>query len=253
MRTPLLVFISLLIITSCSSTKEEKWIPLFNGENLDGWTIKIKGYPVGENYQNTFRVEDGLLKVRYDGYDEFGERYGHLFTNKKYSNYKLRVEYRFIDEQVKGGPDWAYRNNGAMLHAQSAESMDINQDFPVSVEAQLLGGDGTNERTTGNVCTPGTHIHIDGELYTPHCLSSTSKTYHGDQWVTMEMIVYNDSLIHHVVEGDTVLTYTGIVVGGGNVNPEPNIPEGPLKEGHIAFQSESHPTDFRKIEIMEIK
>ena len=145
MRTPLLVFISLLIITSCSSTKEEKWIPLFNGENLDGWTIKIKGYPVGENYQNTFRVEDGLLKVRYDGYDEFGERYGHLFTNKKYSNYKLRVEYRFIDEQVKGGPDWAYRNNGAMLHAQSAESMDINQDFPVSVEAQLLGGDGTNE------------------------------------------------------------------------------------------------------------
>lgn len=256
MRILISLFIAVVCCAACSGgkTNKEEWTSLFNGKNLDGWTVKIAGYPAGENFGNTFRVEDGLMKVRYDGYDEFNNRFGHIFTDKAYSNYKLRVEYRFVGEQVKGAAGWAYRNNGVMFHSQSAGSMHLQQDFPVSLEAQLLGGDGTGERPTGNVCTPGTEIYIDGKHYTAHCYDKlTGKTFDGDQWVTFELVVYNDSLVHHIVEGDTVLTYTNLTVGGGNVSPTPSIPFGPLKKGHIALQSESHPTDFRKIEIMELQ
>ncbi|MDR0725056.1 MAG: DUF1080 domain-containing protein [Prevotellaceae bacterium] len=253
-------FIVIALIVSCLSacnrpaTQKEEWIQLFNGKDLTGWTVKIKGYPVGENFGNTFYVEDSILKVKYDAYgDDFASRFGHLYTNQSYSHYKLRVEYRFVGEQAKEGPGWAYRNSGAMLHAQAPETVALEQDFPVSVEAQMLGGNGTNERKTGNVCTPGTEVHINGELYLGHCYESTSKTYHGDQWVTLEMIVLGDSIVHHVMEGDTILTYTKLTVGGGSVNPKPNIPDGALYEGRIALQSESHPVEFRKVELLLIE
>lgn len=241
--------------TTSSSTEQqsEEWVQLFNGEDLTGWTPKITGYPAGENFGNTFRVEDGVIKVSYDAYEDgFKDRFGHLFTNESYSNYKLRIEYRFTGEQVEGGAGWAYRNSGAMLHCQSPESMHIDQDFPVSIEAQMLGGDGTGERTTGNLCTPGTEVYINGEHYTAHCYSSSSKTYDGDQWVTLEMVVLGDSIVHHIMEGDTILTYTNLTVGGGNVSPTPDIPLGPLKEGRIALQSESHPVEFRKVELLDL-
>ncbi|MDR2927483.1 MAG: DUF1080 domain-containing protein [Cytophagaceae bacterium] len=250
-----LFFLLIMIgLASCAgSNKEtENRIQLFNGENLDGWTVKITGYPAGENFGNTFRVENGILKVCYDAYDTFDNRFGHIFTNEKYSHYKLWVEYRFTGEQVAGSPEWAYRNSGAMLHCQSPQSMDINQDFPVSIEAQMLGGNGTDERATGSVCTPGTEICIDGKPYGEHCYSSRSKTYHGDRWVTLEMVVLGDSIVHHIIDGDTILSYTHLTVGGGNVNPVPAIPFGTLSEGHISLQSESHPVEFRKVELLNL-
>ena len=101
--------------------EEGRWISLFNGKDLDGWTVKIKGYAAGENYGNTFRVEDGLLKVSYDQYTSFDEKFGHIFTKHPYSNYRMRVEYRFVGDQCPGGPSWAIRNNGVMIHGQSPE------------------------------------------------------------------------------------------------------------------------------------
>ncbi|MDR1129759.1 MAG: DUF1080 domain-containing protein, partial [Prevotellaceae bacterium] len=202
--TCIVIALITLSLFSCKqpASQNEEWIQLFNGKDLEGWTVKITGYPVGENFGNTFYVEDSILKVKYSAYgDDFASRFGHLYTNKSYSHYKLRVEYRFTGEQAKGGPGWAYRNSGAMLHAQAPETVALTQDFPVSVEAQMLGGNGINERKTGNVCTPGTEVHINGELYKGHCYGSTSKTYHGDQWVTLEMIVLGDSIVHHVMEG----------------------------------------------------
>src|SRR5690606_8338550 len=204
----------------------------------------------GENYANTFRVEDGLLKVRYDGYDDFDQQYGHLFYNSPFSVYLLRVEYRFVGEQAPGGDDWSWRNSGVLLHGQDPQTMQKDQDFPISIEAQLLGGDGTHDRTTGNLCTPGTYVVID-TLFTPHCINSSSKTYHGDQWVTAEFLVLADSVIHHIIEGDTVLTYYKPQIGGGNVsNHDPAVKEDGkmLKGGYISLQSESHPIDFRKVE-----
>lgn len=251
----LLGIIALLIgFTACQENgKEEKWIQLFNGKDLEGWTVKINGYAAGDNFGNTFRVENGAMVVRYDAYDEFKDRFGHIFTNKSYSHYKLRVEYRFVGDQLAGGPGWAYRNSGAMLHAQAPELMVLDQDFPVSVEAQFLGGNGTDERTTGNVCTPGTDVYINGTPYAHHCASSTSKTYAGDQWVTIEMLVRGDSIVHHIIDGDTVMTYTKLTADGIGINPAIDYKDaGPLKAGRIALQSESHPVEFRKVELLDL-
>jgi hypothetical protein len=185
----------LLITTLCGCALEQgkvtqnRWISLLNGKDLDGWTVKITGHELNDNYDNTFRVEDGILKVSYDQYEKFDGKFGHLFYKDKFSDYVLRVQYRFVEDQTPEGPGWAFRNSGIMLHSQSPESMTKDQSFPVSIEAQLLGGNGKDERSTGNVCTPGTHIVMDGKLVTQHCIPSRSKTYHGDQWVTMEVEV----------------------------------------------------------------
>lgn len=237
------IFLSLFAFNSCSSGNNDQWQSLFNGENLDNWDIKIRGFELNDNYKNTFRVEDGLLKVSYDEYETFDERFGHIFYNVPFSDYILKVEYRFVGEQIENAPGWAYRNNGIMFHSQSAGSMELNQNFPVSVEAQFLGGEGEGERPNFSVCTPGTHVVVDGELRTEHCITSEGKTYHGDQWVTVELHVYSDSIVHHIIENDTVLTYTDLQISDTGE---------PLKNGYIALQAESHPTEFRKIEILDL-
>lgn len=242
-------------ISQKSSVKIPKPIQLFNGKDIKDWTPKIRLHEVGDNYANTFRVEDGLLKVRYDGYDDFNQQYGHLAFNKPYGYYVLRLEYRFVGEQTKGGEGWAWANSGAMLHGQDPKTMLKDQDFPISIEGQLLGGNGKDERTTSNLCTPGTNVVIDNKLFTPHCLSSKSKTYHGDQWVTAEFVVLGDSLIQHVLEGDVVLSYNKPQIGGGSASPvDPKIKQDGklLDKGFIYLQSESHPIDFRKVELYDL-
>ncbi|WP_268224283.1 3-keto-disaccharide hydrolase [Sinomicrobium oceani] len=263
------LFAGALIISCQTKTKKDsasdtageskavtpEWISLFNGKDLNDWKIKISKHELGDNYANTFRVEDGLLKVSYDGYEDFDQQYGHIFYDKPFSEYLLRVEYRFTGEQAPGGEGWAWRNSGAMLHGQSPESMGKDQDFPISIEAQILGGDGSNSRPTGNLCTPGTHVVIADTLYTDHCLNSSSKTYHGDQWVRMDMLVLGDSIIHHIVEKDTVLTYYKPQFGGGSVsNFDPAVKKDGelLSEGYISLQSESHSIEFRKVDLLDL-
>ena len=236
--------------------QKENWVQLFNGKDLKDWTIKIKGQPLGENYKNTFVVENGAIKVNYDEYNgTFKESYGHIFYNKEFSNYKFRMKYRFVGKQIKDGADWAKRNSGVMIHCEDYKNMGLNQSFPVSIEVQLLGGLGAGERPTGNLCTPGTHVEMNSELFTPHCVSSSSKTFDGDQWVNIEIEVRNDSIIKHFVNGEKVLTYTKPQIGGSVDYNQTywNNKEGlPLKKGYISLQSESHPVEFKDIEILEL-
>lgn len=242
-------------IVTAPAPAQENWIQLLNGENLEGWQVKIAGHELGENFGNTFRVEGGAMITSYDQYENFDGQYGHIFYKEPFSRYRLRLEYRFTGEQATGGEGWAFRNSGIMVHAQSPESMAKDQDFPISVEIQLLGGNGTDERTTANMCSPGTHVEIDGQLVTDHCINSSSKTYHGDQWVSMEIVVLGDSLIQHIVEGDTVMSYAAPQVGGGVVNkhhPEAKIDGTVLKQGYISLQSESHPVEFRNVELLDL-
>jgi len=200
-------------------------------------------------------VEECILKVKYDGYEQFDETFGHIFYKNPFSYYLIRAEYRFVGEQVNKGPGWALRNNGLMLHSQSAKSMGKDQDFPISIEVQLLGGLDKGERSTANLCTPGTHVEMDGKLFTSHCTTSSSKTYHGDQWVQVEVLVLGDSLWTHIVEGDTVMSYSKPQIGGGVVSgfDKAEKQDGkPLTSGYIALQGESHPTEFRKIEVLDL-
>jgi len=249
----------LLLVSLITSAQNEaspgKWLKLFNGKDLKDWEVKIKDHPLNENYGNTFRVENGVMKVSYDQYDSFKQQFGHIYYKQKFTAYLLVVEYRFTGEQAKGGPDWAYRNSGAMLHCQSPESIYLDQDFPISLEEQLLGGNGKDDRPTANLCTPGTNVVLKGKLFTPHCINSTSKTYHGDQWVHVEALVLMDSVIKHIVGRDTVLEYEKPQYDGRDQwVKKAGFKDGQLiKEGYISLQSESHPCEFRKVELFNLE
>jgi hypothetical protein len=244
-------------LCSGQSADEEEWIGLFNGQDLDDWIPKIRRHPAGVNYANTFRVEDGLFTVSYDGYKEFNARFGHIFYREPYSHYRLRVEYRFIGDPLPDTPKWAYRNSGAMVHSQDPETMPPDQDFPISIEVQFLGGlsDG-KARPTGNMCSPGTHIEYQGEFNDTHCINSTSPTFDGDQWVLSETLVLGDEKIVHYINGQAVIEYGNPTYGGGVVSGHRSEmkPDGePLGEGYISLQSEGHPIQFRRVELLNLK
>ncbi|RTE53694.1 DUF1080 domain-containing protein [Arenibacter aquaticus] len=246
-----LAFIIGLIVfsTPTFAQKNMKWKQLFNGKDLNDWQIKIRHHELNENYANTFRVNDGQIQVRYDEYDAFNEQFGHLFYKEPYSSYLIGVEYRFVGDQVKGGPGWAYRNSGIMVHGQDPATMTKDQDFPNSIEVQLLGGNGKDQRSTANLCTPGTQYVKDGKLIKQHCTNSTSKTFHGDQWTRVEVLVIKDSLIVHYANGEEVMRYTKPQLDPINDKTEGEL----LTGGSISLQSESHPVDFRKVEIIDLE
>ena len=260
MKTSLsLILLSALFMVGCQEKNDpakEEWVQLFNKKDLAGWHVKIRGYDLDDNFGNTFRVQDSMLTVSYDQYDTFRTRYGHIFFKDKFSYYKIAAEYRFIGDQAPGGEGWATRNSGIMIHGQDPKSMGKDQDFPISIEVQLLGGLGTGERPTANLCTPGTHVFMQDTLFMEHCINSKSRTYDGDQWVRVEVLVLGDSLIAHLVEGDTVLKYSKPQIGGGvvsNFDPAIKLDGTPLTEGSISLQSESHPIQFRKVELLNLK
>ncbi len=239
------------------TTPRAEWVQLFNGQDLTGWKPKIRYHELGDNYANTFRVEDGLLKVRYDGgyEDGFKDTFGHLFHEKEFSHYILRVEYRFVGDQCQGGPGWATRNSGMMLHGEDPAGMAKDQDFPASIEVQILGGNGKDNRTTMNLCTPGTNVVMNGKLFLPHCTNSKSKTYHGEQWVITETEVRGNKVMRHKVDGEVVLEYNDPQLDDRDAHAKELAKKNGgllLDHGTISLQSESHPIDFRKVEILEL-
>ena len=258
-----IIFLLLLFCSSCNTAVKDqpaskqtinKWVSLFNGKDLEGWIIKINTYPLNENFANTFRVENGILSIRYDGYgDNFDNRFGALFYDKKLSNYRLKIDYRFVGETAPGGPEWGYRDSGVQFHSQSPSSMKIDQPFPVSLEYNLHGGNGTDERPVGEICANGMLVEIDGQLNTSYCTPPTvKKTFHGDQWITLE-IDSKDGVITHFVNGEEILKYANPIynkehdLGKTFINNK----EVAVVEGYISLQSNSHPIDFRKIELLE--
>ena len=258
MKPPFLQIAALLLPTiACGQNNTTgDWIQLFNGVNLDNWQVKFTGQELGANYRETFRVENSLLTVSYENWNNFNGEFGHLFYNQVFSHYLLRVEYRFTGEQVNNGPGWAYRNNGLMLHSQDPAGMSLDQEFPVSIEVQLLGGNGTDLRTTANICTPGTNMVMNGELIIRHCTNSNSGTFHGNQWVTVEMEIHGSNSLIHRINGQEVFSLQEIQLDATDLDAQALLEKGApvtLKEGYVALQAESHPTQFRKIELLPLK
>jgi hypothetical protein len=258
MRTgaALLLLLSAPPLVSAGEPGKKEWVSLFDGKSLAGWVPKITGYDAGVNFGDTFRVENGVLKVVYDKYDTFSGRFGHLFYKTPFSHYVIAVEYRFVGEQAKDGPAWAFRNSGVMVHGQPVASMKKDQDFPICIEAQFLGGRGDGSaRSTANLCTPGTNVVMNGQLETRHCINSSSKTFDGDQWLRVEVEVHGGGAIVHRVNGETVLRYEKPQIGGGNVaghDPAVKRDGEILTSGSISLQAESHPIEFRKVELLNL-
>jgi hypothetical protein len=266
----ILLMVGLFSCQAPDTYEKEEWITLFNGTDLSDWTIKFANQDLNVNHRNTFRVQESMISINYDQYDTFEDAYAHMYYKKPFSYYKLRFDYRFTGEQVPGGEDWNVRNSGIMLHSQSAESNDYGQYFPVSIEIQLLGGLGVGERPTGNVCTPGTALVMDGKVDYRHCISSNSKTYYGDRWISAEVVVLGGESITHLIENDTVLKYQCPQIGGGFTNPKMGDKDWTsrgvvqskdhwiakagelLTEGYISLQAESHPIDFKNIRLLDL-
>lgn len=250
-------FFNLSCASLDSRSPKNEWISLFNGKDIKDWTVKINHHDVGENYANTFRVQDGMIKVRYDKYGTFNEQYGHLYFNQPFSRFHLKFEYRITGEWKKDAPSYTIRNSGVMYHSQDPRTMLRDQDWPISVEFQLLAGlDDGKPRPTGNMCSPGTDVVFKGQIDPRHCIDSDSKTYKIEEWVKAEIIVLGDSLIMHIINGDTVLKYSKPQIGGGVVNNYDKaikIDRKPLTEGFIALQSEGQPVDFRNIKILNLE
>jgi hypothetical protein len=226
-RSTILIGLFLLsgLSHSAFAQKPGKWVPLFNGKDIKDWFVKIHHHEVGENFGNTFRVEDNIIKVRYDQYGDYNNQYGHLYYKTPFSSYHLKLEYRFVGEWCKTAPEYTILNSGLMYHSQDPRTMPKEQDWPISIEMQFLAGLGDGKpRPTGNMCSPGTHIFYNGKLDTRHCINSSSKTYEGEQWVKAEIIVLGDSLITHIINGDTVMQYSKPQIGGpvvNNYDPKP--------------------------------
>jgi hypothetical protein len=223
-----------------------KWVTLFNGKDLTGWKVKISGYELGNNFGNTFRVEDGILRVKYD-------QYGALYYDKSYKNYRLKVEYRFVGETTPGAPPWGFRDSGVNYHCQPPSTVGLNQSFPVCLECNLQGGNGKDERPVGEICANGIYVEVNGKRNESYCTPPTVKrTFHGDQWVTLEIDV-RDKVFRHFINGEEILKFENpkydpkhelgrtFIIGNDDA----------VKQGYISLQSNSHPIDFRKIEIME--
>lgn len=249
-----------IVFPHCNTAKPvsaiTNWQQLFNGRDINDWVVKIQHHETGENFGNTFRVEDEMIKVRYDKYGEFNEQFGHLYYKTPFSYFHLKFQYRFVGQWVKSAPSYTVLNSGVMFHSQSPYTMPKEQDWPISVEMQLLGalGDG-KPRPTGNMCSPGTEVMQNGKIVPSHCINSSSKTYEGEQWVNAELIVLGDSLIKHIINGDTVLQYSKPQIGGGVVNrydPKIKVDGTLLKSGFIALQSEGQEIDFRNIQLMDL-
>lgn len=255
MRTFIVLFtLSLLPFaapTDWRSAPNTDWQTIFNGRNLDGWVVKLAHHELGDNYADTFRVTNGVIQVMYDKYGDFGARFGHLFYERKLSHYVLALEYRFIGEQIKGGPDYARLNSGVMVHSQAPKTILKDQDWPISVEAQFLAGG----RTTMNVCTPGTEIFMKGEMVKAHCTNSTSRLYRNEEWVAVEVEVLGSERVRHIINGQTVLQYEKPMIGGGVANGfDPAVKKDGtvLEDGYIGLQAESQPVEFRNIRLLNL-
>jgi hypothetical protein len=255
-----IICIICLSLLACATphqkTASNEWIKLFNGKDLNDWIVKIHHHDVGENFGNTFRVEDGMVKVRYDQYGDYNDQFAHLYFKQPFSHFHLKFDYRFTGELQKGAPSYTLLNSGIMFHSQDPRTILKEQNWPISIEMQLLAGLGDGKpRPTGNMCSPGTDIVYNGVKYDGHCLNSSSKTYDKNEWVHGELIVLGDSLITHIINGDTVLRYSKPTMGGGVVDGYDKTifqPGKPLNAGYIALQSEGQPIDFKNVELKKL-
>ncbi|WP_299537289.1 DUF1080 domain-containing protein [Ulvibacterium sp.] len=241
-------------VSDATATTKSGWVSIFNGRNLDGWTMKIKGYPLGENFGNTFRVADSILSIRYDGYGpELNGRFGTLYYQKKLTDYRLKVEYRFVGETAPGAPDWGYRDSGIQFHGQPPNTQKLDQPFPICLEYNFHGGNGKDDRPLGALCVNGIFVEFDGVQNTTTCTPATvPRTFHGDQWVIAEIDI-KDGRIVHFVNGEEILRYANPTFDPNNETAKTLMVDGDtsVKGGYVSFQSNSHPIDFRKIELME--
>ena len=100
----LIAYFILGMLYACQPSKNavdkdtEEWISLFNGTDLSGWDIKIAGYALNDNYNETFVVQDSMIRIQYDHYEEFNDAFGHMYYKEPFSypDTKLVIKVRLL-------------------------------------------------------------------------------------------------------------------------------------------------------------
>ncbi len=236
---------------------EAKWEPIFDGKTLNGWTPKIAGHAAGEDPLHTFVAEDGVIRVSYANYNnKFGAEYGHLFWKEPLRAYRIRFEYRLFGDALPDVKVWEVSNSGLMIHAQAPETMRREQAFPVSLEFQILGVPRPEQEPTGNLCTPGTTVVVDGKRDPRHCILSSSPLLPVGRWTQGEIEVLPSGEITHFVDGKAVLHYSSAELDPADNDAKPLIAAAggalQLGQGYIALQAEGQQIEFRNIEVQRL-
>ena len=156
---------------------------------------------------------------------------------------------------MAGGPPWALMNSGIMLHSEPPAEHAQDQAFPVSIEAQFLGDDGTGKRTSGNMCSPGTHVVIDGTLVTEHCPQTSKVAVAPGRVDAVRSRGARQRPGPHRVNGVVTAEYAKPQYDPTDEDGQRVMGGGPLElsEGYVALQAESHPVQFRNVELLVLE
>jgi hypothetical protein len=264
---------ALLTTAAFAGPNDSVWTRLFNPKDTSlstNWDIHIRGEALNSDSRRTFRRaivgSDTVIEVNYDQYTgswggDAGP-FGHMgYKLRAFSYYLLRGEYQVWGTQATGGPSWAFQNNGFMLHSQPVNTMTLNQDFPISLEAQLYGpGQGSS---TMNLCTPGTGFSTTptGTVSSTHCVNAknTTRAALNTGWQKVSALVLGDSVIKFMAGADGMDSvyqfYKPVYLSGNVSNPPSGVPANNtrLTGGYITIQSETHPFRFRRIDVLNLE
>lgn len=237
-----------LTLTPAANT--DGWVNLFNGKDLTGWVPLIHKHKVGENVYDTFRADsvNKVIKVLYDKYPnlEFGGRCGNLYYNRRLTNYRIKVTYRFQEPLVKNPVGWSKNNSGLMIFGIDPATVTGDPEFPPLIEIQLLGSPsqpGGGGTTSPNYCEPG---GMTMQQHTGGCGNNgTGKTPNpAAQWTTVEADVHvtgQTKIYQHPDTTNAVLTMSG-----------PRYQNAAVTGGYIALQSEGQPIEYKDILLKEL-
>lgn len=212
MKKILIVALLFVVLGGCAQKKES----LFNGKDLNGWTIFIADSTTSK--EKFFYVKDGVIET-------VGVPMGYLRTKKEYSNYKLHVEWRWIDKQT---------NSGIFIHTNGPDAM-----WPKHYQCQLktlCAGDFI-VNAVGEKTTAGDSTYVGTEKVKPIAvkLHPTNEKSSGE-WNSYDI----------VCKGSTV----EVSVNGLLQNTLTNCS---MTEGSIGLQAEGSAIQFRNIWIEKVK
>lgn len=271
MNTRLFSLVCLLTV-SIAAHAEDGFKPLFNGKDFTGWYLVSGSKRLVNDTNHLFSIHDGMVHMYKDAPDKSAQKFGYMVTEKEYSNYHLRFEYKWGTKKF-GGKVNTKRDCGVLFHCIGPDGV-----WPKSVECQVQEGDTgdiftvytrvtttvdpATTNTTPNVVTNETthvvktnhtsapYFKKDGVPYVQGVSTSVRRVHHAEGdfeksgWNKVDIIVNGDSA-HYLVNGklDNGFTHLEHMVDGKWV---------PLTKGKILFQQEGAEVYYRNIEIKEL-
>lgn len=234
-------------LTLLPATSTDGWVNLFNGKDLTGWVPLIHKSKVGENYMDTFRADsvNKVIRIAYDKYpnQSFDGRIGNLYYNKRLTNYRVRVTYRFIEPQAKNPVSWGRNNSALMIFAVDPYTITGDPQLPPMIELQLLGSPSAGGTTSPNYCDLG---GMSMQQHSARCGNNGSgkAPNPANQWTTVEAEVH--------VTGVTKVFQLPDTTNPAQTMSGPRYMNQAVTGGFVALQSESQPIEFKDILLKEL-